>query len=148
MFIDGLLLFDTATAITTTQDSYYTLDMTDARDMGIGDNEPLKVWVQVSTAFTTTNAATLTVAFLGSTDDTTYTTYAQSRAYAAAELLQGKKLLEIGVPRPGGTAAIPRYLKLTYTVGTGIFSAGNITAGLVESRHDHPDYAPGVVVNN
>lgn len=147
MLMDALLLFDTATAITTSQDSYNTIDLSIARDMGVGE-EPIRVLAQVITAFTTTNSATLTVAFQGSTDDVTYTTYAQSRAYAAAELLAGRHLLQINVPRPGGTAAMPRYLKLVYTVGTGIFSAGTVTSALVLDRQDSPQYPPGVTVSN
>jgi hypothetical protein len=158
MIIDGNLLLDTAAAITSSGVSTNVIDLGVARDMGIGDADQItpKVMCLVNTAFTTTNSATLTVNFQGSTDNTTWDTYLSSPAYAAAALGQGARLLDVDVPRPAAGKALPRYLRLSYTVGTGVFSAGAVTAAIVLGRADQivssagyqSGYPSGFSVNN
>ena len=152
MILDGNLLLDTAAAITSSAASTNIIDLANARDMGIGDGdgETPKVLCLVTTTFTTTNSATLQVIFEGSTDGTTWDQYAESTAYAAAALVAGNRLLDIDVPRPGAGQKIPRYLRLYYTVGTGVFSAGAVTSAIVLGRHDNPvpGYPSGFTVSN
>lgn len=139
MILDGNLLFDTAAAITSSANSTNTVDLANFRDLGVngGEYAPPKLMVLVTTALTSTNA-TLTVNFQGSTDNSTWTTYASSPAYAAAALTAGARLFDIDMPRPPAGVAIPRYVRLSYTVGVGTFTAGNITAALVMQRQDTP----------
>lgn len=153
MILDGNLLLDTAAAITSTANSTNVIDLGVARDMGIGDGDQLtpKVMCLVNTAFTTTNSATLQVSFQGSTDNTTWDTYVSSPAYAAAALVAGARLLDIDLPRPAAGKSMPRYLRLEYTVGTGVFSTGAVTAGIVLGRQDEPPlgaYPSGFTVAN
>lgn len=145
MILDGNLLLDTAAAITTSTNSTNVIDLSTFRDMGVGqeDGATPQILCIVSTAFTTTNSATLQVAFQGSTDNSTWNTYVSSPAYAAAALTAGARLLDIDVPRPAAGLAIPRYLRLSYTVGTGVFSAGNVTSAVVLGRLDQPVSASG-----
>jgi hypothetical protein len=71
-------------------------------------------------------------------------------------LVQGARLLDIDMPRPAAGDALPRYLRLSYTVGTGVFSAGNVTAAIVLGRPDQivsaagyqSGYPSGFTVNN
>ena len=148
MILDKNLLMSSAQAVTVTAASTDVIDQGVARDLGPG--EGVKVLAQVHTAFASTDAATLTVALQGSTDNSTFTTYARSRDYAVAEIdVVGTRLLEIDVPRPAGEAALPRYLRMHYTVTTGDFIAGGkITAGLVCGRDDIVAYPAGVNVLN
>lgn len=146
MILDGNLLFDTAAAITATAPSTNVVDLSNFRDLGVNGGEfaPPKLMCLVTTTFTTTNAATLTVSIQGSTDNSTWTTYTSSLAYAAATLVAGQRLFDIDLPRPPAGVAIPRYLRLNYTVGTGVFSAGAVTSALVMQRQDQPVSTAGV----
>ncbi len=152
MIIDGLLLFDSAALVTSTAVSTNIVDLVNARDIGVGDDPAMKIMVLVTTAITTTNSATLTVSAQGSTDNSTWSTYASSPAYAAATLVAGTRLFDIDWPRPAAGLATPRYLRLNYTVGTGIFSAGAVTAALVLDRDDRVNaagaYPPGIRIAN
>lgn len=140
MILDGNLLLDTASAITSSANSANVIDLATFRDLGVegGVETPPKLLCLVTTAFTTTNSATLQVGVQGSTDSNTWTTYASSPATAAAALVAGARLFDIDLPRPPAGAAMPRYLRLAYTVGTGVFSAGNVTSALVLGRQDQP----------
>lgn len=149
MIIDGLLLFSSAQNLTTgTIDSTNVIDLLNARDMGIGDDPALKIACFVTTAFATTDAATLTVQALGSTDNSTYTVYAESRAYAAAALVAQAKLLPIDWPHRGPGDALPRYLKLSYVMSTLHFTPGAVSAMLVLDRQDGTQYPPGIYISN
>lgn len=146
MIIDGLLLFSSAQAITATAASTNVIDLLNARDLGAADPE-LQVACYVSTAFATTNAGTLQVAVQGSTDNVTFTTYAQSRAYAVTELTAGAKLLPIEMPAKGSMDALPRYVRLDYIV-TNAFTGGAVTSMLVLDRPDPQQYPAGITIQN
>lgn len=147
MILDGNLLFDTAAAVTASANSTNTVDLANFRDLGVdgGEYAVPKLMCLVTTTFTTTNAATLSVGIQGSTDNSTWTTYVTSQAYAVATLTAGQRLFDIDLPRPPAGVAIPRYLRLAYTVGTGVFSAGAVTSALVMQRQDQPVSTAGVV---
>lgn len=151
MILDKQLMFDEALAITATAASTNQIDLSVYRDLGVGDDPALKVLAQVITAFVSAGGATLQIQFQGSRDNVTYTTMAESRAYAVADLTAGIHLLPIDVPRIGGAAqSMPRYYRLNYVVGTSTFSAGTLTAGLVLDRQDSNvqlgGYPAGVVI--
>lgn len=151
MILDGALLFDSAhqiSASATTEASTNVVDLQNARDLGIGDPS-LKLLVQVITAFATTNAAVLTAALQGSTDNSAYTTMIQSQAaLTPGNLAAGRRLLDVTLPRPAPGQALPRYLRMLYTVGTGIFSVGSVTAAIVLDRQDQTYYPAGINVSN
>lgn len=125
-----------------------------ARDMGIGDNPALKVNVQVTTPFTSGGASTLSVSFQGAPDNGAgapgaYTTYYTSPVYALATLaVIGARLLDIDVPRPPAGVGMPAYYRLLYTIGTAVFTGGNIFSAIVLDRQDWITYPAGLVVNN
>jgi hypothetical protein len=143
MIIDGLLLFSSAQNITTgTEASTNVIDLQNARDMGPGQL-PLRVAAYVVTAFATTDSATLTIQLQGSTDNSTYSVYAQSRAYTAGELTAGAKLAPLDWPNVA-VGALPRYLRLAYVSGALHWTPGSITAMLVLDREDRVAYPAGI----
>lgn len=148
MIIDNLMLFSSAQDLTTgTIASTNVLDLLNARDMGIGDDPALKLAIFVTTAFVSTDSATLTISAQGSTDNSTFSTYASSRAYSAADLTAGAKLLPIDWPHRS-VDAMPRYLRLSYVMGSLHFTPGAVTAALVLDRQDAPAYPAGVNISN
>lgn len=154
MYMDGLLLFDTALALTATQTSTNVVDLVNARDLGVGDDPALDVVVQVQTALLSAGATTLTVYIEGSTDNTTYTVYARTDAIPKASLVAGAKI-SIDLPRmPPQAAGRPRYLRMNYIVTTGPFTGGTLTAFIVVDDQQgvgSPNalsYAPGIVIAN
>lgn len=113
-----------------------------ARDLGIGDNPALKLLVQVIEAFTSGGAATMSVSLQGADDDGTgapgaFTTWYTSPAYALATLaVVGNRLLNMDMPRPPAGVAIPRFLRLLYTIAGATTTAGTASAFIVLDRDD------------
>jgi hypothetical protein len=147
MILDGTLLFDSGVAVTATAVSTNVVDLVNPRDLG---NDPeMKVELVVTAAMLSAGATTLQVQFQGSTDNSTYTTYAESPAIAKASLTAGaRSLLPINLPSPGPGVALPRYLRLNYIVATGPFTAGNLTAFLVLDKQMNITYPPGIAIAN
>lgn len=149
MIMDGLLLFSSAQNLTTgTIASTNVIDLLNARDMGIGDDPALKLACFVTTAFSSTDSGTLTVQVQGSTDNNTFTTYAESRAYSAADLLVNAKLFPIDWPHRGPGDALPRYLRVAYVMGSLHFTPGAVTTALVLDRQDATQYPAGINISN
>jgi hypothetical protein len=148
MIIDGLLLFDSAFALTVTAPSTNVIDLLNARDIGVGDHPGMEIMFEMLTPLLSAGATTLQVQAQGSTDNSTYTTYAETPAIGKAALTAGRYVLPISWPRPDPGAALPRYLRLNYIVATGPFTGGTITAALVLDRQDNVNYPAGVTVAN
>lgn len=156
MILDASLQFDNAVSLAIaagTQASTNVIDLGitsgiptsanggGARDIGIGDSPALKLVVQVTTTFTSGGAATLVVALQGAVDNgsgapAAFSTWWSSPAYALAALNAGSRLFDMDMPRPPDGIAIPRYLRLLYTVGAATVTAGNISAYIVLDRDD------------
>lgn len=157
MILDALLQFDNAASLAIaagTQPSTNVIDFggpaipaltngQGARDMGIGDDPSLKLLVQVATTFTSGGAGTLSVAIQGATDNgsgapNAFSTWWVSPAYALATLNAGSRLLDIDFPRPPDGIAIPRFVRLLYTVGAATMTAGAVSSYIVLDRIDQP----------
>jgi hypothetical protein len=136
MILDSTLQFSAAQQLLTNAASDNIIDLLNARDMGVGDSPAVQVIASVNTAFVTTNSGTLQVQFQGSTDSSTWTTYVETPAIAAANLAATRQLAAFDVPRPVSGAALPRYYRLNYIVGTGTFTAGKVDAWLGMGRND------------
>lgn len=182
MILDSLLQFDNAVSLAIaagTQASTNVIDLGigttatngipnsanggGARDIGIGDDPAMKLLVLVTTTFTSGGAATLSVALQGAVDNlaaapAAFSTWWVSPAYALATLNAGSRLLDMDMPRPPDGIAIPRFLRLLYTVGAATVTAGNISAFIVLDRDDQVyqstdnsvmgGYASGITVAN
>lgn len=161
MILDNNLIFSNNQAITVTADSTTVLDTLQGilenigngtvfgSELGFGDGVAIpKIAALVTTAFVSGGGATLQVAFAGSTDSSTWTTYVESPAatFTAANLVVGRWIARWDWPIRTSGAALPRYFKLIYTVATSTFSAGKIFAGIALSREDHVYYPSGFSV--
>lgn len=156
MILDNLLTFDLSASLAIpagTQASTNTIDFGvvsgipassaggGARDIGVGDDPAMKFVVQVVTAFTSAGAATLSVALQGAIDNgsgapAAFSTWYTSPVYTLAQLALGAALFDMDMPRPPQGIAIPRFIRLLYTVGTATVTAGNISSYLVLDRDD------------
>lgn len=169
MILDGLYVFDpnpTSLAIPAgTQNSTNVLDLGitgglpvsasggGARDMGIGDSPALKINSQVVATFTSAGAGTLSVALQGAPDNGSgapgaFVTWYVSPVYALATLAIGANLLPMDMPRPPAGIAIPRFLRLLYTVAGATMTAGSVASQLVLDRQDFITYPPGIAISN
>ena len=157
MIIDGLLQFDPAlSAITVTRVSTNTIDLLAQRDLGEDTSPSMLLYVGVNAAFTAGGAATLVVQLQGSSDNTNWFTYAETRAFTITELTPIGRLLvmawpsvPVGVPGTGNIAgAAPRYLRLNYVVATGPMTAGSVNAQLVLDAQSTRQYPAGIVITN
>lgn len=148
MLIDTQLAFDGPTfgAITTTRDSLNTLDMGVARDVSIGN--PLTLLILSNRLFA--GGTSVQIAVQGSdVEGSGYVTMAQSVAITLAQMNNARGLVfPIDLPRTvHGAQAIPRYLKLVYTV-VGTFTAGAVQAYLIQHRDDMIYYPSGFSTAN
>lgn len=163
MILDALLSFDPAgTSLASAAGTYDSTNIIDlhlinggipvlangqgARDIGIGDDNMLQLMVLVTTTFTSSGAGTLQVNFQGAPDNGSgapgsWTTYISTEVYALASLIAGARLFDIGVPRPPAGVTFPRFLQLTYVIGTATMTAGQVESFIVGQRFDQPEIA-------
>jgi hypothetical protein len=156
MILDSLLCFSSAQTLnSTTVASTNIIDLGVGRDLGIGDDPALKLAIYVTTAFVLASSTpTLTIQAQGAPDSAgspgSYITYAESRAYVAADMPLGAKLFPIDWPHRDPTAlvAFPRFIRLNYTIAVSTFSAGALSAYLVIDRQDSSQYPAGLTITN
>lgn len=151
MQLDANLSFNTASQfVTATAASTNVIDQGVAQDLGIADENGAvpKLLILVGQAFTSTNSATINIQFQGSTDNSNFTTYAESGTIATGSLTANAKVFPISVPHRSPGAALPRYYRLNYVVANNITTGSFSYAGIVLGRDDQPAYPPGVAVSN
>jgi hypothetical protein len=143
MITDKLLRVSEAQALTTTAVSTDKVDLSQARD--IGEGEDLFMVFTVGTALTGGTSVNFTVTVA---DDaalsTNATTIGMSGVIAAASLTAGAQFTVRLNPLIGSLGR--RYLGATYTI-VGTFSAGTVTADIVTDIQDGKKfYASGFTV--
>lgn len=140
------------TAAVGSANSTNVIDLVNARDMGgVDGGIPFKIMCLVTTSLTSTGAATFQVLAQGSTDNTTFTTYAETPAMIATACTAGKMIANFDWPGVlPNDGSLPRYLRLRYTVGTAIVSAGALISTIVLGRDMSPNrnYPSGITISN
>lgn len=137
MLTDKLLYFSEAQVITATAVSTNQPDFLAYRDIGTGPND-IELFASIDQAFLAAGAATLTIS-LECDDNAAFsspTTLLTTTAIAKGALVIGYNPLQ-GLKIPAGCE---RYVQLRYTVGTGPFTAGMITAALVLATQSYRAY--------
>lgn len=140
MILDSNLCFDAAVALTATRASTNVIDLSNSRDMGIGEELPIMI-IGDGLFASAGGTATLQIAAQYSTDNVTYVDAALSPVMTIAQLnsTDGQPyLFPVDWPRPkkGSLLGALRYIRLYYTVGTQDFTAGSLQAYLVLGRQD------------
>lgn len=145
MLLDSQLLFSEAQAITAAADSTNVIDLSSARNVGVG--EDLFIFLLVTTAFTDSGSdSTLTVALTTDdnaslSSDSTVQTLVTLPALAAAGTMYFFRL-------PVATLnAYERYIGLTYTPNNGNLTTGAITAGIIKDPQLYRNYASGFSIS-
>ena len=134
MLTDALLQLSSAQIVTASAVSTNTVDLSQARDIGAGNN--LFVAITVDEAATAAGAATVNFQVITSAAAalTSLTIIGQTDAIAKTELTLGRKVIVIPIPsaillaQPIGQ----RYLGVQYTVGTGPLTAGKFSAAIID----------------
>lgn len=114
-----------------------------ARDMGVGDDPALKLVAWVTTTFTSGGAGTLQVVLQGATDNgagaaAAYSSWWTSPVYALATLVAGARLFDMDMPRPPAGIAIPRFVRMGWTIATAAMTGGTLKSWVVLDRVDQP----------
>lgn len=130
MFIDKELTFSDKQAVTASAASSNYYNQGTIADLGMSNALLMLGFYE---DFAATGAATLTVS-IQTDDNNTFSSpkTVSSQQYAIADLKAGKQYF---LPLPIGTDE--KYIRVFYTVATGPFTAGKITATIV----DKPQYA-------
>lgn len=163
MILDGLLQFDSAANLAQVVGTYNSINVLDlgvtsgvptsasgggARDIGIGDDPAMKLFVNVITTFTSGGAGTLTCVLQGAPDNGlgapgTWSTYWTSPTYALATLTSAfGSLANIYMPKVPAGVAMPRFLRMQYTIGGATMTAGTLESLLVLDKEEQIQGSP------
>jgi len=146
MLLDSLLKLSDAQAVTATAVSTNVIDLSQSRDIGVG--EDIYVNIGVDTSVTAAGAATVTFEVVTSSDSglASPNVLVATGAIGKAELTAGRAPISVCLP-PSVYAALPtgqRYLGVRYTVGTGPLTAGAFTCYVSNTEvHGGKYYASG-----
>lgn len=149
MMLDALLQLSSAQAVTATAVSTNTIDLSQARDIGVG--EDIYVVLDVDQTVAAAGAATVTFEVITSAnaDLSSANVLVATGAVGKAELIAGRAPICLCVS-PSLYAALPqgqRYLGVRYTVANGPLTAGAFTTHLSNTEvHGAKYYASGFTV--
>lgn len=150
MITDAFLQLSSAQAVTASAVSTNTIDLSQARDLGPG--EEMHVSISVDTTVTAAGAATVNFQLITSAaaNLSSPTIIIQTDAIGKAALTAGARI-DLPIPKQTtaqGTALGQRYLGVQYTVGTGPLTAGAFTAtGVIDFADVTKSYPSGFTVN-
>ena len=133
-------------AATATLTTSMTINLGVAEDLGIGQGEAQPcIALYVGTGITSASTSmTINWQFLGSTDSTTWTVYAETGALTTASFAAGANIFPIDVPKRPAGAALPQYYQMRGVIagtdGTATISTGTVMGGIiVGGRNDMSD---------
>lgn len=142
MYIDALLLFSDAQAVTATAASTSSIDLSAVRDAGVGEN--LYVVVTCDVAMTDAGSdSTLVVAIEG--DSTTTFTPDYTRNLFTFAALSAAGTVKIAKLSPGDVNL--RYLQLSYTPAGGNLTTGSFTAFITSQVDKWTAYADAITIS-
>jgi len=142
MYVDALLLFSDAQAVTATAASTSSIDLSAVRDAGTG--EDLYVVVTCDVAMTDASSdSTLAVALEG--DSTTTFTPDYTRTLFTFSAVSAAGTVKIAKLSPGDLNL--RYAQLKYTPAGGDLSTGSFTAFITSQVDKWTAYADAITIS-
>lgn len=142
MYVDALLLFSDAQAVTAAAASSSYIDIGSARDLGVG--QQLYVVIVCDVAMTDGSSdSTLTVALYGDSTTTFTPDGSQTLVTIPALTAAGTKFV---IPVAPGLTNY-RYLELYYTPNNGNLTTGSFTAFLTVNPQLDAKYADNIVIS-
>ena len=142
MYVDALLLFSDAQAITATAASTSHVDFGSVRDVGAG--EDLYVVVSCDVAMTDASSdSTVAVSIEG--DSTTTFTPDFTRTLFTFSALSAAGTIKYAKLGPGDVNL--RYLQLMYTVAGGNLTTGSFTAFMTNNIDKYVSYADNITIS-
>ena len=142
MYVDALLLFSDAQAITATAASTSHVDFGSVRDVGAG--EDLYVVVSCDVAMTDASSDS-TVAVSVEGDSTTTFTPDFTRTLFTFSALSAAGTIKYAKLGPGDVNL--RYLQLMYTVAGGNLTTGSFTAFMTNNIDKYVSYADNITIS-
>lgn len=120
------------------------------RDLSIGDDPAMKMYVTVLTTFTSGGAGTLQVKMQGAPDSGVGTPGAYfdmvlTPVFALATLVQGAIMMDGDMPGVPPGQPLPRFLRLQYIIAGATMTAGVVQAELVLDRFDQIQSSTGAL---
>lgn len=99
-------------------------------DQGVASDAAKEMYliIQVDEAVTSGGAATVTFSLQDSPDNSTYTAKWTSAAIGKATLVAGYQVVAMRLPQD-----MNRYIKVVYTIGTAVLTAGSFSAFLTDA---------------
>jgi hypothetical protein len=138
MMTDALLQLSSAQAVTASAVSTNTIDLSQVRDLGPGND--LYAAFTVDTTATAAGAATVTFQIITSAaaNLSSPTILIQTDAIGKAELTAGRRPIVIEIPSSilAAQQIGQRYLGVQYTVASGPLTAGAFSCAIVDSKAD------------
>jgi hypothetical protein len=142
MYVDALLLFSDAQAITASAESTSYIDLGAARDIGVG--KPLYVVIIVDVAMTDVSSdSTVTVSLYGDSETTFTPDGSQTLVVIPALTAAGTKYV---IPIAPGLTNY-RYLELYYAVANGNLTTGSFTAFITDTPQLDAVYPDGITIS-
>ena len=142
MYVDKLLLFSDAQAVTATAASTSSVDFGEPRDLGVG--EELYIVCVCDVAMTDSGSdSTLAVAIEG--DSTTTFTPDSTRTLFTFSALSAIGTTKIARVQPDDINL--RYAQLKYTPGGGDLTTGSFTAFITNNIQKYTSYADNVTIS-
>lgn len=138
MLTDNLLYFSKAQAVTASAASTDVVDFSAFRDVGNGAFD-IELFLVVDTTVTAAGAATVTFLLEDSADNSSFAAIWTSAAIGKASLTAGANTLSLAL-NPKVPLGARRYMRMTYTVGTGPLTAGAFTSGLTLANQSFRAY--------
>lgn len=149
MMLDALLKLSDAQAVTATAVSTNVIDLSQSRDIGVGEDIYVNIGVDTSAAAAGAATVTFEVITSANSDLSSPNVLIATGAVGKAELTAGRAPISLCLP-PSVYASLPlgqRYLGLRYTVGTGPLTAGAFTAYISNTEvHGPKSYPSGFTV--
>jgi hypothetical protein len=142
MYLDALALFSNAQAVTATAASTDSMDLSQIRDIGVG--EDLYIFCNVDVAMTDSSSNTTITVTLETDDNSGFSSATTTQTLFVFPALSAVGAIRFARIQP--LAMNERFAQLRYTVANGDLTTGSFTAGIIHGIDAVANYASGFAV--